>query len=40
MIDISQIPSPCFVLEERLLRQNLEILDSIQKRTGAHIFVL
>jgi carboxynorspermidine decarboxylase len=37
MIDISKIPSPCFVLEEKLLRRNLEILDSVQKRTGAHI---
>jgi carboxynorspermidine decarboxylase len=36
-IDISLVPAPCFVLEERLLRRNLEILDRVQKATGAHI---
>ncbi len=37
MIDFDKIPSPCFVLEEGLLRRNLEILDSVQKETGAQI---
>ena len=38
-IDISQIPSPCFVLEESLLRRNLNILDRVQKESGARIIL-
>jgi len=37
MINFNQIPSPCFVLEERLLRRNLELLKDVQDRTGAEI---
>ncbi|CBG40669.1 carboxynorspermidine decarboxylase [Helicobacter mustelae] len=33
------IPSPCYVLEEELLLGNLEILDSIQKSSGAKILL-
>ena len=36
-IDTSKIPSPCFVLEEKLLRKNLELLQSIGERSGAKI---
>jgi carboxynorspermidine decarboxylase len=38
-IDISQIPSPCYVLEERLLRRNLELLNRVQTESGASIIV-
>ena len=38
-IDFSKIPSPCYVLERRLLRQNLEKLQGIQKASGASIIV-
>ena len=31
-LDYSQVPSPCFVLDEARLRKNMEILDDIQKR--------
>ena len=31
--------TPCFIVEERLLRRNLEILDSVRKRTGAKILL-
>ena len=32
MLDYSQVPSPCFVLDETRLRRNMEILDDIQKK--------
>ncbi|WP_435353974.1 carboxynorspermidine decarboxylase [Emticicia sp. SJ17W-69] len=38
-IDISKIPSPCYVLEERLLRRNLELLNRVQTESGASIIV-
>lgn len=37
MIDYSQVPSPCYVLEEERLIRNLELLKSIRERTGAKI---
>ena len=37
MLDYNQVPSPCFVLDEKRLVRNMEILDDIQKRTGAKI---
>ena len=33
------IPSPCYVLEEDKFIKNLEILDSIQKESGAKILL-
>ena len=36
-IDFNQIPSPCFVLDEKLLRINLEILDLVQKEADVEI---
>lgn len=39
MIDISKVPSACFVLEERLLRKNLELLHSVQARTTVQIIL-
>jgi carboxynorspermidine decarboxylase len=38
-IDFSSIPSPAFVLEEKLLKNNLELLKSVQDRSGAEIIV-
>ncbi|MEW4369382.1 carboxynorspermidine decarboxylase [Paenibacillus kandeliae] len=38
-IDYSAVPSPSYVVDERLLVKNLEILDSVQQRTGAHILL-
>ncbi|CAG4998041.1 Carboxynorspermidine/carboxyspermidine decarboxylase [Dyadobacter sp. CECT 9275] len=38
-IDYSDIPSPCFVLEEELLRKNLELIDSVQKAAGCKIIL-
>jgi len=33
------LPSPCFVLEEELLRQNLELLQHVQEETGCAILL-
>ncbi|MEZ4903127.1 MAG: carboxynorspermidine decarboxylase [Spirosomataceae bacterium] len=38
-IDFSLIPSPCFVLEERLLRQNLHLIRSVMDRAGCQIIL-
>ena len=32
--DVEDLPSPCFVVDEERLTRNLEILDSVQQRTG------
>lgn len=38
-IDWNVLPSPCYVVDERLLINNLTLLDSVQKRTGAKILL-
>lgn len=38
-MDLKQIPSPCFVLEEALLRRNLELISRVQKESGAQIIL-
>ncbi|WP_353719611.1 carboxynorspermidine decarboxylase [Dyadobacter sp. 676] len=38
-IDFNEIPSPCFILEEELLRKNLELIDSVQKAAGCQIIL-
>lgn len=38
-IDYSAIPSPCYIVDERLLLRNLEILHSVQQRTGCKILL-
>jgi len=39
MIEISCIPSPCFVLDEAALRRNLELLAQVQEDSGARILL-
>ncbi len=39
MIDIGHIPSPCYVMEERLLRKNLELIQSVKERAGVNIIL-
>ena len=39
MIDYTQIPSPCFVLEEAKLRTNLELIDAVQQQAGIQIIL-
>lgn len=38
-IDISKIPTPCYVCEEALLQKNLDLLDYVQKESGAKILL-
>jgi carboxynorspermidine decarboxylase len=38
-IDISALPTPCYLIDERLLIKNLELLKSIQDRTGCKILL-
>lgn len=33
------IPSPCFVLDEALLKRNLELMQYVQQQSGAHIIL-
>ena len=37
--DISLLPTPCYVVDEALLRNNLKILKSVQDRTGCKILL-
>ena len=39
MIDIQQIPSPCYVMEENLLRNNLALIRSVKERAGVNIIL-
>ncbi|NEQ97630.1 MAG: carboxynorspermidine decarboxylase [Cyanothece sp. SIO2G6] len=39
MTDCSHIPSPCYVLEEQKLVDNLELIDSVQQRAGVTIIL-
>ncbi|MGA1823580.1 MAG: carboxynorspermidine decarboxylase [bacterium] len=38
-IDFSKVPTPCYVLEEELLKKNLDILDRVQRESGAKILL-
>lgn len=38
-IDFSKIPTPCYVCDESLLQHNLDILDKVQRESGAKILV-
>lgn len=38
-MNYSEIPSPAFVLDEKLLRQNLQLIDRVQKDAGIEIIL-
>lgn len=38
-LDFQALPSPCYVVDERLLKKNLELLNSVQERTGCKILL-
>jgi carboxynorspermidine decarboxylase len=38
-LDLSRIPSPCYVLDEAALIKNLSLIKSVSERAGAHIIV-
>ena len=37
--DITNLPSPCYLIDERLLLKNLEVLKNVQDRTGCKILL-
>lgn len=37
--NLSDIPSPCYVVEEELLRRNLRLIKSVSERSGAEIIM-
>ena len=37
--NFSKIPSPCFVIDEALLRKNLEIIGNVRDQTGVEILL-
>ena len=38
-MNFSKIPSPCFVLDEALLRKNLQLIDRVQQEAGVQIIL-
>lgn len=36
-MNVEKIPTPCYVVDETALERNLEVLDSVQRRTGCRI---
>jgi len=39
MIDYTKVPSPCFVMEESLLRRNLQLISLVKERAGVNIIL-
>ncbi|MGE0016700.1 MAG: carboxynorspermidine decarboxylase [Bacteroides sp.] len=39
MIDFNQFPSPCYIMEEELLRRNLKLIKSVKDRAGVEIIL-
>ena len=39
MMDIHQVPSPCYVLDEQLFRRNLSLIRSVKDRAGVDIIL-
>lgn len=38
-IDFKKLPTPCYIVDEKLLKKNLELLDFVQKKSGANILL-
>ena len=39
MIDFDKVPSPCFVLEEKKLMDNLAVIDRVRRQAGVEVIV-
>ncbi len=39
MVDFQQIPSPCYVMEEKLLRRNLSLIRQVKESAGVNIIL-
>jgi carboxynorspermidine decarboxylase len=38
-IDFSKVPTPCYIIDERLLTKNLQLLDYVQQQSGGKILL-
>jgi len=38
-IDFSKIPTPCYLIEEELLRKNLRLIQSVKEKAGVEIIL-
>ncbi|MCG8428554.1 MAG: carboxynorspermidine decarboxylase, partial [Chromatiales bacterium] len=38
-LDIAQVPTPCYVLEEAKLRSNLALMERVQRESGCKIIL-
>lgn len=38
-LDFNTCPTPCYIVDERLLKRNLEVLNTVQERTGCKILL-
>ncbi len=38
-LDFNTLPTPCYIVDERLLKKNLEVLEYVQNRTGCSILL-
>ncbi len=38
-LDPARVPTPCFVVDEAAVRQNLEVLDRVQRESGARVLL-
>lgn len=39
MIDVEKVPSPCYVMDENLLRKNLQLIKDVKDRAGIEIIL-
>ena len=39
MIDFDQFPTPCYIMEEELLRKNLSLIKSVAQRADVEIIL-
>ena len=39
MIDFTRFPSPCYIMEEELLRKNLSLIKNVADRAGVEIIL-
>ncbi len=38
-LNFNSLPTPCYIIDERLLEKNLKVLDQVQKQTGCSILL-
>mgnify|MGYP005952161493 CR=1 FL=1 len=39
MMKWQEIPTPCYVVDEKKLKQNLKILQNLEQETGCHVLL-